>query len=297
LSRPQRPSRPLASSPAPPAAPPPLLPREGDAEAERTAAVQGALAQRVTRDLGGIQGCLTAARQRLPARLRLEAEVGDFTEDAIMAVNLSRPVSETDLSHESQEAIGRAITQAAKAAADKETTAEGKANVEAAVRAVELRHFLGGPCDQSFCLVLSSNDLGEASNRARPLAGLGAACSSQLEEALTKAGQALARRRKERDGEDGPAVKRRRLSKKSRPEELFAPDPPVPLLVFWGEARWSRTQLLAEIARNDWGLCHAAPHDLPFTARHRSYAQLWISLTGLPADSNRSPVYAPRDAV
>jgi len=34
------------------------------------------------------------------------------------------------------------------------------------------------------------------------------------------------------------------------------------LLVFWGEAMWSRTQLLGEIVQHDWGLCSGNALDL-----------------------------------
>ena len=32
--------------------------------------------------------------------------------------------------------------------------------------------------------------------------------------------------------------------------------------VYWGFAGWSRTQLLAEIARGGWGMCHGEINDL-----------------------------------
>merc|ERR1719329_1540796 len=38
--------------------------------------------------------------------------------------------------------------------------------------------------------------------------------------------------------------------------------PALSLLALWGEARWSRTQLLGEAARGDWGLCLSRPTDL-----------------------------------
>lgn len=41
------------------------------------------------------------------------------------------------------------------------------------------------------------------------------------------------------------------------------------VLVFWGDAEWSRVQLLGEIARGHWGMCRASVADLitPFSAR------------------------------
>ena len=34
------------------------------------------------------------------------------------------------------------------------------------------------------------------------------------------------------------------------------------VLVFWGDARWSRTQLLGELAKGDWGLGRAGVRQL-----------------------------------
>ena len=57
-----------------------------------------------------------------------------------------------------------------------------------------------------------------------------------------------------------------------------------PLKVFWGEARWQRTQLLGELARGDWGLCQARAGDLFEPAR-----SLWPQL-----HRDQRPVVAPR---
>ena len=55
-----------------------------------------------------------------------------------------------------------------------------------------------------------------------------------------------------------------------------------PLKVFWGEARWQRTQLLGELARGDWGLCRAKAGDL-------LQSGLWPQLI-----QDQRPVVAPR---
>ena len=34
------------------------------------------------------------------------------------------------------------------------------------------------------------------------------------------------------------------------------------VMAFWGDARWSRTQLLGEIARGHWGLCKGSVSDV-----------------------------------
>ena len=60
--------------------------------------------------------------------------------------------------------------------------------------------------------------------------------------------------------------------------------------IFLGHARWSRTQLMNEIARGDWGLCPVTPQDLT-TGWRDTGKNLWKSLY----DSGR-PVFAkPED--
>lgn len=56
--------------------------------------------------------------------------------------------------------------------------------------------------------------------------------------------------------------------------------------VFKGHARWSRSQLMNEIARGDWGLCLATPRDLTSAWRQTGDA-FWRSLY----DSGR-PVFS-----
>ena len=43
----------------------------------------------------------------------------------------------------------------------------------------------------------------------------------------------------------------------------------------WGDAQWSRTQLLGEIARGHWGLCRAAVTDLPHDGGAARAARRW----------------------
>lgn len=63
-------------------------------------------------------------------------------------------------------------------------------------------------------------------------------------------------------------------------------DPSPAVHVFHGHARWSRVQLMNEIARGDWGLCLAEPED--FTGRWRVGGEpYWRALI----DSGR-PVFA-----
>lgn len=57
-----------------------------------------------------------------------------------------------------------------------------------------------------------------------------------------------------------------------------AAEPPVPppprVAAFWGDARWSRTQLLGEISKGHWGLCKASVADVVTTPPQQRYAGL-----------------------
>eukprot|EP00931_Biecheleriopsis_adriatica_P051981 TRINITY_DN30189_c0_g1_i1.p1 TRINITY_DN30189_c0_g1~~TRINITY_DN30189_c0_g1_i1.p1 ORF type:complete len:518 (-),score=91.75 TRINITY_DN30189_c0_g1_i1:193-1746(-) len=254
---------------------------------------------------GGVRSCLALARGHVPARLRLEAEIGDFKEDAIMAVNLSRPVAESDLSNESQEIVRRARAAAVASLVLEAGSSSPETEVDAksAVQSVRLQHFLGGPCEQTRCLVLSQSssviqamddDTGSRCSRARLLPGLDTVCSNNLAGFLAKAAAQMSRDRP--DSVDGREYKRRRLWRKSKSDSIFTVKqtsaPCEPLFLFWGEARWSRTQLLAEIARQDWGLCSAAVDDLACAvSAPPSYAKLWQHLTQGAGD--RRPEFAP----
>jgi hypothetical protein len=66
----------------------------------------------------------------------------------------------------------------------------------------------------------------------------------------------------------GPPLGQQDAAAAAEPEdaELVGPNAPPPggptVLVFWGDAQWSRVQLLGEIARGHWGLCRASVADL-----------------------------------
>jgi hypothetical protein len=60
--------------------------------------------------------------------------------------------------------------------------------------------------------------------------------------------------------------------KQVRPENLEAAAGSGPcgrVMAFWGDARWSRAQLLGEIARGHWGLCRAGVGDITAAASAR----------------------------
>ncbi|CAJ1368189.1 unnamed protein product [Effrenium voratum] len=122
-----------------------------------------------------------------------------------------------------------------------------------------LRHFLGGPCAPAQPTILLP---------AAAAAGCGLRTLEQLGVALATDFAPLAL--------EDPPSKRRRL------EAGDAAEAEGQALVFWGEARWQRTQLLGELARGDWGLCAAVPEDLV------GGKQIWHQLL-----AEGRPVYAP----
>eukprot|EP00494_Astrolonche_serrata_P022191 UN22448 len=46
--------------------------------------------------------------------------------------------------------------------------------------------------------------------------------------------------------------------------------------IFWGDAVWTRTQFLGEIARGDWGLCHLNEQDI--FPPDKSYNSQWYRI-------------------
>eukprot|EP00747_Dinoflagellata_sp_TGD_P020322 gnl/TRDRNA2_/TRDRNA2_127738_c2_seq1.p1 gnl/TRDRNA2_/TRDRNA2_127738_c2~~gnl/TRDRNA2_/TRDRNA2_127738_c2_seq1.p1 ORF type:complete len:206 (+),score=29.11 gnl/TRDRNA2_/TRDRNA2_127738_c2_seq1:56-673(+) len=178
-------------------------------------------------------------------------------------------------------------------------TAVGKA----AVDAVHIRHFLGGPCDQARCVVVLrlsadqgqscvANVLGrsaEVPDGFRYLTLMDAACGSDLTAALVAAAS-------RHDAACVPPPAKRPRQSTAGDEEVVddtsssgtAARTPSrgQVLVFWGEALWSRTQLFGELAKGDWGICRGRATDLIDMAS----SALWHEIIGEP---RRNLVYAP----
>eukprot|EP00747_Dinoflagellata_sp_TGD_P221190 gnl/TRDRNA2_/TRDRNA2_93061_c0_seq1.p1 gnl/TRDRNA2_/TRDRNA2_93061_c0~~gnl/TRDRNA2_/TRDRNA2_93061_c0_seq1.p1 ORF type:complete len:592 (+),score=112.62 gnl/TRDRNA2_/TRDRNA2_93061_c0_seq1:131-1777(+) len=186
-------------------------------------------------------------------------EPSNCGEDHIAAVNLTRPMATPPHPSEVREA---------------------RARYPAAAK-VEIVHYNGGPCDANSivrCVVPGGT-------------GKGWTAVEGLEEALRLAHSRAARRceaqgdfgggqtvklkglqsRADLNDEIGLALRflestgrwlvrlRNGEGKQLKPtnlEGLEGKDGRV--CVFWGDARWSRVQLLGEIARGHWGLCHAS---------------------------------------
>lgn len=109
---------------------------------------------------------------------------------------------------------------------------------------VVVSHFLGGPCDSenlSCCVVLGGP-------------GSGSFVAGSLQEAF------------------------RVIAAWQAEQRLVSGQLPA-ILAFWGNAQWSRAQLLGEIARGHWGLCQSSSEDLRFYSqpselRARIYGRL-----------------------
>lgn len=194
--------------------------------------------------------------------------------DRIAAVNLARPLG-TPLRREK---VDGAVSAAC-------ATYRGAARVQ-------LEHYCGGPCDEGdlvCCIVLGGGgcgwtvvkDLQEAiqlahSRAVRRCEAQGAICGGQTVR-LTGLQSAP-----ELNGEIGVALRfaeasgrwlvrlRNGEGKQLKPANLEGLDGAGGrVLCFWGDARWSRAQLLGEIARGDWGLCRANVGDLTTAPQER----------------------------
>lgn len=224
-------------------------------------AARGGLAGVRQEDLGRAFGDLET-----PAEIVLVRDAaGNCGEDHVRAVNLTRHM------------VGGAPWRS-RAEVD-ETWASVRRRYPGASK-VELTHFKGGPCDSDSivtCIVPGGS-------------GKGWTIKSDLEEAITLAHSRAARRSEAQgniasgqsvrlaglvgaahlNGEVGLTLRfaedsgrwllrlRNGEGKQVKPanlEPLEGGDGRV--FVFWGDARWSRTQLLGEIARGHWGLCRA----------------------------------------
>jgi len=209
----------------------------------------------------------------------MQDPVPDCGDDHITAVGLQRqsrmPIRQTEV-HRALQNVCSKLPRAAK---------------------VELSYFIGGPCDRDrivSCLVLGASHRGWKS-------------VEKLEDALTLACCLQRRETEQGDFGCGQTIRLHGLQGRTDLNDevgltlQFLQDPgrwmvrlrngdgvkvrPANLdgirgrhgqvYVFWGDARWSRTQLLGEIARGHWGLGKASTADLTLPAADR-----WKGLDG-----------------
>eukprot|EP00929_Paragymnodinium_shiwhaense_P080644 TRINITY_DN42070_c0_g1_i1.p1 TRINITY_DN42070_c0_g1~~TRINITY_DN42070_c0_g1_i1.p1 ORF type:complete len:457 (+),score=86.47 TRINITY_DN42070_c0_g1_i1:114-1484(+) len=200
-------------------------------------------------------------------------------DDHVVAVNLTRPISPVR-GHEVEKAIETVCTKYRGA------------------RQVEITHFCGGPCDEDeimSCIVLGGTGRGWTVCKT---------LSSAIELAYSRAvkryeaqgdvcgGQTVRLKGlvacPELNGEMGIALRFVEESgrwlvrlcngdgKQLKPANLEPLEGSTGrVFVAWGDARWSRAQLLGEIAKGDWGLCKANVGDLFRSAENR-----WPSMDG-----------------
>ena len=183
-------------------------------------------------------------------------------DDHVTAINLSRPIAPVD---------AREVARAVKAAADKYPGA----------REVQVNHYIGGPCDPeeiSTCVVPGGagcgwtivGDLSEAIELAHARA-----YQRSEGQGSVHGGQSVRltglQARPDLNGEAGIAMRFIESSgrwlvrlkggegKQLKPANLEPIGPTHGVVhCVWGDAQWSRTQLLGEIARGHWGLCRAS---------------------------------------
>jgi hypothetical protein len=215
------------------------------------------------------------ANLHAPCTLVLEKGEANCGDDHITAVNLTRPIPAPKPA-----LVAQAIERVA------------QAFPKAAPQKVELTHFIGGPCDEDevvTCIVLGGT-------------GRGWTVVEKLEDSIKLATSRAFRRhpaqgdvsggqtvrlqglkaRPDLNGELGVALKfsvdsgrwlvrlRNGDGKHVKPANLFGlQGAHGRVYVFWGDARWSRAQLLGEIARGHWGLCRASVADVTVEVRAR----------------------------
>jgi hypothetical protein len=189
--------------------------------------------------------------------------------DHVHAVNLMQPIVEPEMPHYVEEVVVRTCAKPGYKGAS----------------CVQLSHYIGGPCYEgglSCCIVVGGGDcgwtvewnLGDAIElawrRAAPRGeAQGAVCGGQtvriagVQDTPELNGElGIALRFKE---ENGRWVVRLRNGEKKqiKPNRLEGMEGKGGrVLCFWGDARWSRTQLLGEIAQGDWGICRGNVGDL-----------------------------------
>eukprot|EP00747_Dinoflagellata_sp_TGD_P042643 gnl/TRDRNA2_/TRDRNA2_142201_c0_seq1.p1 gnl/TRDRNA2_/TRDRNA2_142201_c0~~gnl/TRDRNA2_/TRDRNA2_142201_c0_seq1.p1 ORF type:complete len:453 (+),score=73.61 gnl/TRDRNA2_/TRDRNA2_142201_c0_seq1:38-1396(+) len=229
--------------------------------------------------LAGVdQEQLPAALARLtaPATVCLAPEEPlNSGDDQITAVNITRPLAKAPKSSLVREAVKGACAR------------------YPGCDRVEVTHYSGGPCDPTniSCCIVPGGSSGWTVVRnlcdALELAHRNAMRDAEQKDPEFAGGQVRlkglqGKNRLRLNGEVAFAVRflagvgrylvrlRNGVAKQLRPANLEAlGDAYGRVYAFWGEACWSRTQLLGEIARGHWGLCRASVADLATPAPQR----------------------------
>eukprot|EP00930_Biecheleria_cincta_P081471 TRINITY_DN7042_c0_g1_i2.p1 TRINITY_DN7042_c0_g1~~TRINITY_DN7042_c0_g1_i2.p1 ORF type:complete len:320 (+),score=57.28 TRINITY_DN7042_c0_g1_i2:444-1403(+) len=229
-------------------------------------------------DLSGVEyDNLREAMQKLatPCTVRLVAtDPKTCGSDNIMAVNLSRPLEQPPDPIAVESAIGRVTRRYPRAAR------------------VKISHLIGGPCDDdelACCIVFGGIGQGwtvvKSLERSIELA-FGRAAKRHEQQGHIHGGQTVKLTGlhdcPELNNELGIALHFESTSgrwlvrlqngegKQLRPQNLQGLDGAEGrVFAFWGQAMWSRTQLLGEVATGAWGLCRANVGDLAASPEER----------------------------
>lgn len=236
-------------------------------------------------DLKGVASeRLAEAFEKLRAPCTIHLEAVDPTtcgDDHVVAVNLTRPFEPDQALYAK---IVEKVTRKYKSAA-----------------AVKITHFMGGPCEEEdimSCIVLGGSGCGWT-----VVKDLEAAVELAYTRAVKRfdtqgeiaGGQTVRlvglQAAPELNDEIGIALRfvessgrwlirlRNGDGKQLRPANLEGLEGAGGrVFCFWGDARWSRAQLLGEIAKGDWGLCRANVGDL--AAKH---TERWSNMGSRPA--------------
>ena len=235
---------------------------------------------------------------RAPATLVLSSgTTPDCGEDHVSAVNLTRPLRSTtpktktphlalplETTTTDDDASYPPTGWAVEARRVVRAAMEAACAKYAGARGVEVSHFRGGPCESDAlvsCVVPAGasrvdggDDEGAGLREAIELAHGRAARRHGDAQGDVSGGQTARLRglqaRPELNGEIGLALrferigtmalateKRRRQTRQARQRRADGRRGRE-VLAFWGDARWSRAQLLGEIARGHWGLCRGS---------------------------------------
>ena len=234
-------------------------------------------------------------------RTRQPGEPRNFSNDHIVAVNLARPMAAPGAMPQ-DEGLPHLYDLPGMDIIVKDRAKQALEKVPDILERVTLEHYTGGPCHPhtiQWCVLPGPGGPGQPGWIATPELSKalllsharqsGAARDKDREsgcgEVVAGEGVRVAglQKRPELNGEVGVAQKWLRgagrwtvrlqsgLGVRVRPEHLegWGGRERGTVMVFWGDARWSRTQLLGEIARGHWGMCKANVKDVLSAAEDR----------------------------
>ena len=230
-------------------------------------------------------------------RMREPGAPRNFANDHVVAVNLARPIADP----EGQRMPWRGGPPGGASLRTKVEMFARRAleKVPDILDRIRLEHYHGGPCHDSliqWCVLPGAWNGGTRGWVATPNLSEALLLSHEREKAVRErgpeggpfaAGEGVAvrglRKRPELNGEVGATLKwlkraerwtvrlrnGREVKVKAENLQAWGPRERGAVMVFWGDARWTRTQLLGEIARGHWGMGKANVADILNAAEDR----------------------------